>query len=459
MLDELRATEFSRLDAGGHVYLDYTGGGLYAESLVRAHADLLVQQALGNPHSQNPTSLASTHHVEAARERIRQFFQADPNEYEVVFTLNASGALKLVGESYPFEAGSRFILTSDNHNSVNGIREFAKAKGAAIEYLPLNNELRVDNIAILLPNVDKSKSNLFAFPAQSNFSGIKHPLDWIELAHSRGYDVLLDAAAYVPTNRLSLRDVQPDFVSLSFYKMFGFPTGVGALLLRREAMTRLRRPWFGGGTVRFVSAQNKTHLLAKSGEAFEDGTVNYLSIAAIPAGLDFLESVGMDKINQHVMKLTQLLLGELLALRHQNGTPVIKLYGCPTTEYRGGTIAFNVTAPDGQLVDSKLVEQRANRENISIRTGCFCNPGAAEFAFQYAAVEAYQCFSTISPEEFTLQQFSTCMRDMPVGAVRASLGIASNEADVRRFVAFISTFQDYVPEVGFIRRMPDRIEV
>ncbi|MBI1279802.1 MAG: aminotransferase class V-fold PLP-dependent enzyme [Anaerolineaceae bacterium] len=454
LFDELRRTEFSRLDAGGHVYLDYTGGGLYGESQIRAHADMLMTQVLGNPHSQNPTSLASTRNVLHARERIHQFFEADPEEYEVIFTLNASGALKLIGESYPWGVGSRYMMTADNHNSVNGIREFAKAKGATIEYLPLNRELRAENLENLLPTVDRSKPHLFAFPAQSNFSGVKHYLDWVELGHSRGYDVLLDAAAYVPTNRLSLREIHPDFMSVSFYKMFGFPTGVGALLVRREMIDKLHRPWFAGGTVKFVSAQNKMHLLATSGEGFEDGTLNYLSIAAIANGLDFLEQVGMENIHAHVAGYTEMLLNELLALHHTNGNPLIKLYGPPNMNMRGGTVAFNLTTPDGNLVDSYEIEKRANGENISVRTGCFCNPGAAEFAFNYLPDETYQCFSTIHPDQFTVQQFSTCMNHLPVGAVRASSGIATNDHDVQRLIAFVSTFIDFVPASDKVWQMP-----
>ncbi len=456
LFDELRRTEFSRLDAGGHVYLDYTGGGLYGESQVRAHSEMLLTQVLGNPHSQNPTSLASTHNVVHARERILQFFDADPSEYEVIFTLNASGALKLVGESYPWEEGSRYMMTADNHNSVNGIREFAKAKGAIIEYLPLNRDLRAINLENLLPTVDRSKPHLFAFPAQSNFSGVKHNLAWIELAHQRGYDVLLDAAAYVPTSKLSLREIHPDFMSVSFYKMFGFPTGVGALIVRHEITHKLHRPWFAGGTVKYVSAQNKMHLLSTSGEGFEDGTPNYLSIPAISTGLDFLDRVGMGNINEHVMAHTEMLLNGLLELHHTNGSPLIKLYGPANMTSRGGTLAFNLTTPDGKLVDSYEIEKRANGENISVRTGCFCNPGAAEFAFNYLPDETYHCFSVISPDQFTVQQFSTCMNNLPVGAVRASSGIATNQRDVQRLVDFIGTFVDFVPDSDHVWRMPTR---
>src|SRR5690606_3442188 len=119
-----------------------------------------------------------------------------------------------------------------------------------------------------LTGVDPSARNLFAYPAQSNFSGVKHPLEWIEIAREMGYDVLLDAAAFTPTSRLDLGKVKPDFVALSFYKMFGFPTGVGALLARRSALAKLHRPWFGGGTVRFVSAQNNVKILYTHAAAF-----------------------------------------------------------------------------------------------------------------------------------------------------------------------------------------------
>jgi molybdenum cofactor sulfurtransferase len=270
LIEHLRQKEFSRLDATGQVYLDYTGSGLYPESLIREYTQWLSNEVCGNPHSVSPASMASTHHIEAARASILQFFNASSDEYLVIFTLNASGGLKLVGESYPFEPKSRFVLTADNHNSVNGVREFAKAKGATVTYLPLDAEMRVENLT--LPEVDRLKHNLFAYPAQSNFSGVRHSLDWIRVAQEEGYDVLLDAAAYVPTNALNLQEVRPDFVAISFYKMFGFPTGVGALIAKREVLGRLRRPWFGGGTVRFVSAQNSVHLLKTSSEAYEDGT-------------------------------------------------------------------------------------------------------------------------------------------------------------------------------------------
>src|SRR6185503_11457317 len=104
-----------------------------------------------------------------------------------VFTLNATGALKLVGESYRFAPGARFLLTVDNHNSVNGIREFARAAGAEVEYAPIvPPDLRIDRDALSaqLARANRSRANLFAFPAQSNFTGVRHPLDLIDQAHA-----------------------------------------------------------------------------------------------------------------------------------------------------------------------------------------------------------------------------------------------------------------------------------
>ena len=119
-VDELRASEYGRLDRLRHVYLDYTGAGLYAESQLRSHLALLNENVFGNPHSMNPTSAATTGLVERTRQAVLSYFRASPDEYDAIFTLNASGALKLIGESYPFGSGGKFLLTYDNHNSVNG---------------------------------------------------------------------------------------------------------------------------------------------------------------------------------------------------------------------------------------------------------------------------------------------------------------------------------------------------
>jgi molybdenum cofactor sulfurtransferase len=434
-IDELRAREFARLDALHHVYLDYAGSGLYAASQVQRHSELLLTHVFGNPHSSNPTSTLSTQLVERCRGRVLDFFGADPDEYAVVFTANASHALKLVGESYPFAPGDQLLLTFDNHNSVNGIREFDRTRGARTVYLPMvPPELRVEEEALerALDGATPGGHNLFAFPAQSNFSGVQHPLEWIAKAQARGFDVLLDAAAFVPTNRLDLGRWHPDFVALSFYKMFGYPTGVGALVARRPALAKLHRPWFAGGTINVASVQADRFVLAAGVAAFEDGTLDFANIPAMELGLDLLESVGIDLIHERVRLLAGWLIEELLALRHGNGHPLVRLYGPRTTEARGGTLALNFHDAAGRVIDHQLVEGTAGERRISLRTGCFCNPGAGEMALGLTRQEIDTCFAT-GDSRLTYDDLRRCIDPHEAGAVRVSLGLVSNLADVFAF--------------------------
>jgi molybdenum cofactor sulfurtransferase len=438
VVDEIRAREFGRLDALGHVYLDYTGSGLYAASQVRSHSDLLLGHVLGNPHSTNPTSLDSTRLLERCRRRVLQFFGADPDEYAVVFTANASQALKLVGESYPFAPGDQLLLTFDNHNSVNGIREFDRARGARTVYLPMMPpELRVDEALLerALEGAAAGGHNLFAFPAQSNFSGVQHPLEWIAKAQGRGWDVLLDAAAFVPANRLDLGRWRPDFVALSFYKMFGYPTGVGALLARKRALAKLHRPWFAGGTINVASVQADRHVLSPGEAGFEDGTPDFTNIPAVETGLELLETIGIDLIHQRVRLLCGWLIEELLALHHGNGTPLVRLYGPRALERRGGTLAMNLYDAAGRVIDHPLVERSAGERGISLRTGCFCNPGAGEAALGLTRREVEECFGA-GDSRMTYDDLRRCIDPHEAGAVRVSLGLVSNFSDVFAFREF-----------------------
>ena len=446
LLDRLRATEYRRLDDRRQVYLDYTGGALYAESQVQKHFDLLRSGVFGNPHSANPTSTAMTEHVERTRRYVLEYFNSGADDYILVFTQNASGALKLVGESFPFGPGSGCLLTFDNHNSVNGIREFARAKDAVVAYTPIflpSLRLDLDRLETVLDVADPAENNLFAYPAQSNFSGVKHPLDLVSKAQSKGWSVLLDAAAFVPTNSLDLKAVQPDFVTISFYKMFGYPTGVGALLVRKAALVKLKRPWFAGGTVNFASVQGQAHVLSPNEAAFEDGTLNYLSIPAVEIGLRHLQAIGIDVIAERVRCLTGWLLDELLALRHGNGRAMVRIYGPSNTQARGGTVTLNLYDPQGHLLDYRRVEELAGAEGISLRTGCFCNPGAGEIA-EGLTEEDMRAGFTMGPD-INLLSFVRMMQERghkSAGSIRASIGLVTNFADVWRFLRFISGFRD-----------------
>jgi len=445
-IDALRATEYSRLDAGRHVYVDYTGAGLYADSQIRKHLAQLDTHVFGNPHSGSPSSDATTQLVEQTRRRVLEYFKAPSDEYTAIFTANATAGLKLVGEAFPFAPGSRCLLTFDNHNSVNGIREYASARGAEVAYAPLTTpDLGIDRVQIeelLAERAANAPASLFAFPAQSNFSGVKHPLELIALARRKGWDVLLDAAAFVPTNTLDLGTVQPDFATVSFYKIFGYPTGVGCLIARRTALARLRRPWFAGGTINFASVQGRAHHLSSGEAGFEDGTLNYLSIPAVAIGLDWIESIGLDTIATRVRCLTAWLLQRLLELTHASGKPMVRIYGPATTATRGGTVTFNLYDPEGRLLDYRRIEELAGERHISLRTGCFCNPGAGEAA---EALTEDDMMAGAADADMNLPRFLQVIEHRTgksAGAIRVSFGIASNFADAERVFEFVAGLRD-----------------
>jgi selenocysteine lyase/cysteine desulfurase len=441
-LDELRATGYARLDRGRQVYLDYTGASLHTDAQIREHLALLERDVLGNPHSASPASTRTTTLVERTRRAVLAWFNGT-GAYTAIFTPNATGALKHVGECYPFSAGTRLLLTADNHNSVNGIREFAMARGAEVHYAGLTfPELRLDERS-LAEQLKAAPKGLFAFPAQSNFSGVQHPLALVEQAEQSGWHVLLDAAAYVPTNRLDLAMVRPHFVTVSFYKMFGYPTGVGCLLIRNDVLADLQRPWFAGGTVNFATVQGRKHLLSPGEAGFEDGTLNFLSIPAVEIGLRHLATVGIDRIHARVQSLAGWLLRELVALRHSNGKPMVRVYGPVTTVARGATVTLNFYDPEGHLVDYRRVEELAGLQRISLRTGCFCNPGVGETAEHITEEDIEAAIAADADMNLPrFLQFVTHRGGKSAGAIRISLGIGSNFADAQHFLEFARTLRD-----------------
>ena len=172
---------------------------------------------------------------------------------------------------------------------------------------------------------------------------------------------------------------------------------------------------------------------------FEDGTVNYLNLPAVEIGLRFLDHVGLGNIHDRVGALGAGLLEALDSLRHADGAPAAVISGPRTWKRRGATIAFNFLHPDGRIVDERYVDRIASAHNVSLRTGCFCNPGAGEIAFTIAR-------KTLVGGEFgegmTLDDYVRAIGLPSGGAVRASLGIASNFSDLYRFRMFAAEFVD-----------------
>ena len=241
---------------------------------------------------------------------------------------------------------SVFCYLEDNHTSVVGMREVAGLHGATLVCVTEDN--------VRYPSSNKAHSielttcenvppyHLFAYPAQSNFSGRKYPLNWTrdfsngtiklpDLQSLKGtWKVVLDAASYVSTSPLDLSLYRPHFVTLSFYKMCGYPTGLGALLVRKDCGHLLQyKEFYGGGTVLAtvsrsgyriprvevhercsvcVCVSDKWYFIVFFCVCrFEDGTLPFLDIIALRHGFKTMIRIGktMDNISQHTFQLAR----------------------------------------------------------------------------------------------------------------------------------------------------------
>lgn len=436
--ENLRKKEFSRLDENRQIYLDYTGGNLHFKSHLENHTGLLNSCVLGNPHSTNPTSQLATKLTEEARSKVLEFFNAD--DYYCVFTANASGALKIVGECFPFK-DSQFLFFADNHNSVNGIKEYCKKAGGEYDYVKMQVEDLQVSEEELIEKLSRKKTSerLFAYPAQSNVSGVKHDLDYIRTAQALGWRVLLDAAAFVPTSNLDLNVYKPDFVSVSFYKIFGYPTGIGCLLVKKSSFQILSKQWFAGGTVESASILGDGHFLRQNHEKFENGTINYLDLPAIKTGLENIENIGKKRITERISSLTKYLYDGLLELKHSSGQNIVKIYGPKDRNKTGGTLIMSFINPNGTKISVDRVESLANERSISIRSGCFCNPGLDEINYCIDSEELKEFFTV--RENGNLRDLMESLSSMR-GSTRVSVGIATVKKDLDAFINFASSFMD-----------------
>lgn len=465
-VDEIRATEFKRLE--GLVYLDHAGATLYSESQMEAVFKDLTSNVYGNPHSQSDSSVTTADIIRDCRQQVLDYFNASAKEYKCIFTSGTTAALKMVGEAFPWSSQSRYMYTMENHNSVIGIREYALNKGAAAaavdvdefmdESLPWDGRasfklshrpfIKRNKVDYMKEDHDGNAYHLFAFPSECNFSGVKFNHDLVSFVKehlnedlegsAHGKDcllVLIDAAKGCATEPPNLSKCAADFVVMSFYKLFGYPTGLGALLVRNEAAKLLKKTYFSGGTVA-ASIADMDFVKRRKGieEQFEDGSVSFLSIASIRHGFRMLNTLTVSAINRHTASLARYLKRTLLALNHDNGAEVCVIYG-GINKVMGPTISFNLKRSDGSWIGYHEVEKLASLSGIQLRTGCFCNPGAcskfiglSHLELLWNAEAGHVCWDD-----------NDIINGKPTGAIRVSFGYMSTFEDTRKFVDFVTT--------------------
>jgi len=407
----------------------------------------MISGLYGNPHSGSASSVLSTKIIDNVRLRVLQFVKAEPEEFDVVFTANATAAIKLVTEGFRTRKnGFSYLYHRDSHTSLVGVRECAsenhcfKSDEAVKHWLMSSDAARGETGEMPL---------LFAYPAQSNMNGRRLPLTWprqIRETRNKTY-TLLDAAALVSTAQLDLSKYQeaPDFTALSFYKIFGFPD-LGALIVRKTSGHMLtRRQYFGGGTVELVSClEEQWHIPKKQSihERLEDGTLPVHSILALDSAFDVHSRLygSMDQISKHTCSLAQRLYQGLSTLEHFNGRSVCRIYTNSPSPYegiqQGPVIAFNVQDSNGKWVDNSEVEKIASIRSIHLRIGGLCNPGGIS---HHLDLEPWEMRSNFAAGQ-RCGDNNLGVGGKPTGVIRVSLGAMSNLKDVTTFIDFIREF-------------------
>ncbi|EXJ65316.1 selenocysteine lyase [Cladophialophora yegresii CBS 114405] len=448
-IDDIRAAEYPQLK--DTTYLDHAGTTLYTKTLIENYSREMTSNLFGNPHSASGSSQLSSRRIDDARLSVLRFFNADPDEFDVVFVANATAAIKMVGYAFrDHEAGFSYFYHSEAHTSLVGVRELA-TRGTTCFSSDSEVEAWIDGLEGGGDPADKLSPVLFAYPAQSNMTGRRLPLDWTQRTRShressgQALYTLLDAAALVSTCPLDLSEPStcPDFTALSFYKIFGFPD-LGALIVRKSSGDILRRrKYFGGGTVDSVATFGKDTWHAKKSalhSALEDGTVAFHSIVALQSALDVHKKIygSMAKISRHANHLASMLREQLRELRHANGSQVCTIYteSAAESSSQGPVIAFNLKDSRGKYISISEVEKLGVVKDIQFRTGGLCNPGGIGSHLGLSSEELrrnYDAGQRCGGE-------NDIIHGKPTGAIRLSFGAMSSVKDVATFLDFIKGF-------------------
>jgi len=415
----------------------------------------LTDSLFGNPHSASASSQLASRRIDDTRLQVLQFFNASPDDFDVIFVANATAAIKLVADAFRDQPdGFWYGYHADAHTSLIGVRELAQHGSRCFA-----NDGEVEQWLFSESTKQENGLQLLAYPGQSNMTGRRLPWKWCEEARKpclslrQRFYTLYDAAGLVSTSHLDLSDASsaPNFTVLSFYKIFGFPD-LGALIVRKDSGHILRqRKYFGGGTVHMVMTFDQQWHAKKTGSlhgCLEDGTLPFHSIIALDSALRVHADLygSMENISRHTRYLSAILYDRLTKLRHANGRIVCKIYSPSPSEHSvGAIIAFNLQDSTGRWISNSEVEKLGNVKGIQFRTGGLCNPGGIANCLDLTSDDMRQNFAAGQ----RCGGENDIFRGKPTGVIRVSLGAMSNLKDIDTFTKFMDEFYvDHGPSVG-----------
>ena len=301
----------------------------------------------------------ATREYEGARMKVAQFINAQSKE--IIFVRNTTEAINLAAHSFAkprLKKGDVILLTEmEHHSNIVPWQLIAKETGAALEYVPIDNEGKLDLSAA--ERMLKRKPKMFAFAHVSNVLGTINPVKWlVETAHANDAPVLVDGAQSAPHMSVDVKDIGCDFFAFSGHKMFG-PTGVGVLYGKKEHLQAME-PLFGGGDmIKEVGFKGSTwnDLPWK----FEAGASKIADVIGLGAAVDYINKLGMGKIKGHNSILVK------YALERLKKIDSVRVYGPRSPEERCGAVSFNLGDMHAHDVATVLDE-----EGVCVRSGHHC---------------------------------------------------------------------------------------
>ncbi|WP_410769809.1 cysteine desulfurase [Fontibacillus sp. BL9] len=300
----------------------------------------------------------ATDAYEGAREKVARFIGASRTE-EIIFTRGTTTALNLVASSYGpsvLAEGDEIVITQmEHHSNLIPWQQLAKATGAVLKFIPLQQD---GNIA--LEDVEKTvtdKTKIVSTAYVSNVLGVVNPVKEIaEIAHRHGAVMVVDGAQSTPHMKVNVQDLDCDFYALSGHKMCA-PTGIGVLYGKKHLLESMEPVEFGGEMIDDVGLYESTW--KELPWKFEGGTPIIAGAVGLAAAIDFLEEIGLDEIHRHETKLAAYAMNRLSEIEG------ITVYG--PREREVGLVTFNLLDVHPHDVATVL-----DAQGIAIRAGHHC---------------------------------------------------------------------------------------
>jgi cysteine desulfurase/selenocysteine lyase len=300
----------------------------------------------------------ATDAYESAREKTARFLNSASTR-EIVFTRGTTASLNLVASGYArhtLREGDEIVISpAEHHSNLIPWQQAAKATGATLKYLPLQEDGSISLADV--ENAVTERTKIVAVAYVSNVLGTINPVAEIaKIAHRSGAILVVDGAQSTPHMKIDVRALDVDFYAFSGHKMCG-PTGIGVLYGKAQLLEKMEPVEFGGEMIDFVELHDSTwkDLPWK----FEGGTPIIAGAVGLGAAIDFLEQVGLPQIEAHERKLTAYAIERLSAIEG------VTIYG-PKRE-RAGLVTFNLGDVHAHDVATVL-----DTEGIAVRAGHHC---------------------------------------------------------------------------------------